>query len=361
MKFNSKLFLFLVLIFCIFFIDGKSQTIVGTEPVTKIAILEEFTGVRCGYCPDGHRIAREVIAEYPDRSLVIAFHPSNSGLTDPIGNDIDLRRSYTNAFYDNAFIGERYMPGAMINRRKYTVVEKRMVGRHLWKSKVESIITERSPVNIGITSSYSEIFNTLSINLELYYISDVSEANRINIFLIEDGLITRQSGTNGNYEHKNIFREHITEGQWGELVTGSRREGSLYTAKYVFDLSGTIDPVNIENARVVAFVTNNSNKEIYSGTVVEANQLLSDVNNIENNHKIKIYPNPCGNVFRVDFSVLSGPVNIQITDVSGHIIQTKRSENETFTDFNITNLPGGLYFVKILTNNSTYIKKLIKQ
>ena len=34
-----------------------SQTFVSTTPENKNVILEEFTGITCVYCPDGHRIA----------------------------------------------------------------------------------------------------------------------------------------------------------------------------------------------------------------------------------------------------------------------------------------------------------------
>ena len=37
-----------------------SQTIVSTSPENKKVVLEEFTGITCGYCPDGHAIANNI-------------------------------------------------------------------------------------------------------------------------------------------------------------------------------------------------------------------------------------------------------------------------------------------------------------
>ena len=40
----------------------------------KVALLEEFTGVRCGYCPQGAIIAAEIIAEHPGQAIAIDVH-----------------------------------------------------------------------------------------------------------------------------------------------------------------------------------------------------------------------------------------------------------------------------------------------
>ena len=36
---------------------ASAQTFVSTTPENKNVILEEFTGISCGFCPDGHLIA----------------------------------------------------------------------------------------------------------------------------------------------------------------------------------------------------------------------------------------------------------------------------------------------------------------
>ena len=39
---------------------STGQTIVSTTPENKNAILEEFTGIYCVFCPDGHLIANNL-------------------------------------------------------------------------------------------------------------------------------------------------------------------------------------------------------------------------------------------------------------------------------------------------------------
>ena len=39
---------------------GIGQTFVSTTPENKNVVLEEFTGIYCGFCPDGHVIGQGI-------------------------------------------------------------------------------------------------------------------------------------------------------------------------------------------------------------------------------------------------------------------------------------------------------------
>ena len=58
--------LLIILIF-LFFSKVQSQSIVSTEPENKKAIVEESTGIHCGYCPEGHAIINNSISQYPNQ------------------------------------------------------------------------------------------------------------------------------------------------------------------------------------------------------------------------------------------------------------------------------------------------------
>ncbi len=77
-----------------------------------------------------------------------------------------------------------------------------------------------------------------------------------------------------------------------------------------------------------------------------------------------IYPNPAFNMLTVRVSPsLESRVTITVIDVNGIPLFTKTlGSGETTTQFNIANLPSGVYFVKILSGNSTEhtVKKFVK-
>ena len=68
----KKILLILALVSVAFF--AYSQTFVSTTPANKNVILEEYTGMNCPYCPDGHKIAQELMAANPDRLFAINIH-----------------------------------------------------------------------------------------------------------------------------------------------------------------------------------------------------------------------------------------------------------------------------------------------
>ena len=68
----KKLSLSLVFTFIAF--GAFSQTIVSTSPENKNVILEEYTGIHCGFCPQGHAIAQGLKESNPEDFYVINIH-----------------------------------------------------------------------------------------------------------------------------------------------------------------------------------------------------------------------------------------------------------------------------------------------
>ena len=71
----KKILFFCVLsVFCALGALAQSEQFVSTTPSNKNVVLEEYTGVNCTYCPDGHKIANQIVAANPDRVFVINVH-----------------------------------------------------------------------------------------------------------------------------------------------------------------------------------------------------------------------------------------------------------------------------------------------
>ena len=51
--------------------DDQEETVfVSTTQQSNKVLLEAFTGVKCGYCPDGHKRAQDVLDNYPGKVLL---------------------------------------------------------------------------------------------------------------------------------------------------------------------------------------------------------------------------------------------------------------------------------------------------
>ncbi|MEN8225703.1 MAG: Omp28-related outer membrane protein, partial [Bacteroidota bacterium] len=246
-----------------------SQNYVSTEPQNKNAILEEFTGVSCPNCPAGHQVMATILAANPNTAFCVAYHPANSSYTSPYAGDPDFRSTYPNAFYSTPYCGSsRFMPSSFINRRVWTNGD-RLQSRSEWPGYANTIMGEASPANMGMSTTYDIMSQTLYITVEIYYTDDMTDDNHIYVMLSENDLVSQQSGASGPYTHKHTFRESFVE-QWGDLITEPTTQASLVTLEY--SLSTTGSGYTMSNCEVLAFIENQTTGEIITGVGVHVGE-----------------------------------------------------------------------------------------
>ncbi|MDY0102002.1 MAG: Omp28-related outer membrane protein [Lentimicrobium sp.] len=263
-----------------------AQNIVSTVPMQKNAVLEEFTGIHCPNCPDGHAIAQTILNNNPGRAFTIAIHQGSYAT--PSTGEPDYRTSFGNAIANQTALTG--YPSGTVNRHVFSGTTTAL-SRGSWAVSCDQIMTNLSPVNIGLESAYVAATRTLNITLELYYTADApTSSNFINIALIQDSIYGPQSGggAGNNYRHMHMLR-HLITGQWGEEVT-TTTQGTLVTRtySYVVPADYTSVPAVVENMKVVAFVTQD-HQEILTGDEVDAiggtNLFIGEMTSTEPNIK----------------------------------------------------------------------------
>ena len=127
-----------ILLFLLLATTLKAQNLVSTDPYKRNVIIEEYTGVYCGYCPDGHKIANELTAEYQDRLFVLNIHAGS------YANDasIDFRTEDGNIIFSGAKASS--FPSGNVNR-----VANKAVSRDLWRSYVEQQVEQMAECNVA--------------------------------------------------------------------------------------------------------------------------------------------------------------------------------------------------------------------
>jgi hypothetical protein len=250
--------------------NNNDQEYVSKDVQNKKAVIEEFTGVKCGYCPDGHLKAAEILTANPGNAIVVAYHPQSGSFNTPYAGDEDLRRTWPDPLWAITFSGKQAMPGAFINRRMYGGL--RWCGRSTWAGHADEIMSEVSPLNVGFTSVYDATTKILTVKAQVYYTADMNDENTLYCVLIEDGVITQQSGNPDppDYEHKHVFREGLSD-FLGDPIVQTTVTGTMVNKEWTFDNSST--NYNMAKCHVVVFVRNanaNSN-EIISGNIAAVN------------------------------------------------------------------------------------------
>ena len=248
-------------------ISLSAQLLVSTDPQQKNAVLEEFTGIHCGNCPDGHAIAQEIIENNPYRAVVISIHQGNYAI--PVEGEPDYRTQWGDPIAEQA--GVIGYPMGTVNRHLFNGTNTAM-SRGDWIASADQIMNEPSPVNIGVQSIFDSVSRELNITVELYYTEDSPlPANKLNIALLQNHVFGPQLGGNsGNeYEHMHMLRD-LTTGQWGEEIN-STTQGSFIQKEYVYVVPEQINdiPIIVEDCEVAVFVSE-THQEIYTGAVVHA-------------------------------------------------------------------------------------------
>lgn len=244
----------------------------STTPANRIAVLEDFTGVRCGFCPDGHEVAAQVETSLGDDFIVIAVHASGTYSSPAPGSDWP---NYETPFGDaiKTMADPSGFPAGALNRLPASDLNLSpmrpngmAMGRGSWTSAANAVVAMSSPVNIGAKATISG--STLTVVVDVYYTDDETDVNHINIALLQNNLFGRQSGGTPdpmNYNNSHVLRALIAgdNPQWGDPITESTTKDSFIRKTYTYtvpaDYNGTGadggGAVVNDDLEVVAFIS----------------------------------------------------------------------------------------------------------
>ena len=207
---------------------------VSTELQHRHAVLEEFTGIHCVYCPQAHKIAASLLEKYPDQMEVISIHYGSYAVSH-YDDQPDFNTEAGDVLGD--YYGPTSFPIGMVNRRE---LEGRVLTtRSIWESQVETYIAETTPVNLWSASRYDVETGLLSIDVE-GYVQYADEDSRnplyLSVALTQDSILGPQQGglMGDDYPHNHVLRDYLTP-VWGEAL-GSLSVGSYFKRHYEYQV-----------------------------------------------------------------------------------------------------------------------------
>ncbi len=249
-----------------------AQDFVTTRPQKKAVVLEEYTGINCPYCPQGHAVAEGIHDDYPEKTFIINVHVGYYAT--PSEGQLDLRTEWGDALVGQTAL-EGY-PSGTVNRHSFSDIATSggtALSRDAWPTAADRIFDESSYVNVGISTSYNDVTREISVTVETYYVENLPfgvEENFLNIALLESGVVGYQAGGSSSYNHKHILRDLLTD-QWGEEIEGIEA-GSVVTKTYTYTVD---EDFIVENCTLLAFVTQ-GHQEIITGAEVPVIDGLND-------------------------------------------------------------------------------------
>ena len=181
-KFTFALISLLALSFTV-----KAQQYVSTEPANRNVIIEEFTGRGCGYCPDGHRVANQIMAANPGRVWAINIHAGGYAQT-----------SYPNMITND---GNTIHGGFSISGYPTGVVNRTTangIDRNQWTGQANTQMSQASECNVAGIARVNPATRVATITVEVYYTgnSSVSE-NFLTVAMLQDSTTETSTRHNG--------------------------------------------------------------------------------------------------------------------------------------------------------------------
>lgn len=139
----------------------------------------------------------------------------------------------------------------------------------------------------------------------------------------------------------------LTGSPAGGVYSGSNVTGNMFTST----TAGTFTPV-------YSFTNSSTGCSNTANTTLVVS-VCTDIRAVGGTDGLQVYPNPTTGAFTIDLN--NGmDKTIEVTDPSGRIILLAVTEKNTF-DVNIAQFANGVYFVKVLSNNSVKVIKVVKQ
>lgn len=258
---------------------ASAQVNVSTTPSNRVAVLEEYTGNFCTWCPDGHKIAEQNVE--PTGALTIKIQDGSFAGTDPVfgGN---LQTPHGSAIAD-AFPVTGY-PMGWVSRK--TGAGYGALSRGDWAARVNTIQSQVSPVNLHIQSTIDVTTRVLDVTVEYYYTGAPSSGtNHLTIGYYQDDMVAYQYNGSLNPSHVYIDEEDIYDfdhclraminGNWGEAINGLTA-GSTGILNYQITLPATFSTFDVEPGaiKVFAFMS-----EAAQGEIITAGKVTPTYNN----------------------------------------------------------------------------------
>ena len=231
---------------------------------TKKAIIEDYTGTWCGWCP---RVSYGIslVEEQTDKVFSVGAH---------IGDFME--NSYSNSLKD-AF-GVTGYPTAYVNRSA--------VWAYPEPNNVAQAVNQATGVaNVGLSVGSILDGSTIKLLVSTGFNENVS-GTKLVIFILEDGIIASQSnytsyyggGSNlNNFEHNHVLRYSITDVLGDNIDTSigvKHLPFSVNLAANNFTTPTDDNPNPYSNAAVLAFLVDDSGKVVLNAQFSKVNESM---------------------------------------------------------------------------------------
>lgn len=229
---------------------------VSTDVQKRKILLEEFTGVNCGWCPEGHKVSQQLLNGMAGEAFAVNVHAGYYSVPDK--GEPDYRTAEGTELSDFLHTSDYGYPCGTVNRSNFGSTDY-IYGRSMWIDLAQYLHADDAIVNLYLDSQYDGTTGILSIHVEGFFTGDVptDSIQRLNVLWTQDDILGYQNGgeAGNEYQHNHMLRGYISP-MWGDAIEGTEK-GQYFSRDYQLTMPQSVGDATVkpEDINVIAFVS----------------------------------------------------------------------------------------------------------
>lgn len=194
-----------------------------TKFVRKI-LIEEYTGFRCGNCPEAAEHAERLAGLYKGKVFTLKVHagyyamPTNQYTYDfrtPEATELDKFFGCSKAGNPNGLISRYGFPS-----------KSHILRDQKWEEVIKSLLKEKPKMMINLNNSYDALAREITVNAEIKFLEESKPNYALALYIVEDSIVQYQQDDRRrppdvwDFVHNDILRGSIN-GTWGTILSDS--------------------------------------------------------------------------------------------------------------------------------------------
>ncbi len=307
----------------------------------KLVLVEHFTQASCAPCASQNPALDALItnATNIDRVVHIAYHTSWPGV-DPM-YEFNVANNEGDARVD--YYGVSGVPNCVIAGNQ---------GQGLpgivTQDAIDAEYARPGLFNITGEGVVDLSQNTMQIDVAFEAHADFPNgAVKGHVVLVEEVNYTTAPGSNGEIYFPDVMRRMIPHQDGTDL--GNPMAGEIDTVSYSYTVQS---PIDVYNTKLICFVQNDMDKEIYMAKALDV-WVMNSSDEVASK-AINIYPNPSSGLFNISNAANA---NIKVYNSLGQVVaETIAETNNSVID--LSHCANGTYLIKIVNNDKVDVKTI---
>lgn len=341
----------------------------GTGATNVNVVLEEFTGAWCGWCPDGGVIMEDLILQYPNNVFGISVHD---------GDAMEYAEGIRSEFSVSAY------PNGMVDRKVFDGEADEPHSRGQWTPNTVAQLSRYTPVEVSLDHSYNATTRTITATVTADFADYAAGDMRFVLSVTEDNVTGTGTGYDQvnylntqaghpyegagdpivGYVHNHVLRAN-EPGVFGNsgIIPSPAAPGSSYSETFTYVIPASYDESEMS---LIGFVS-------YSNPVIGEREILNAAHqklNVASLDEESLFgsftlaPNPVDDQFTIELNLREAiSADILIYNTSGQEVSKIASGDYSIgsqtIEANVGDLPSGIYYVTIHTENHSLTQKLV--